>query len=151
MPPPDAVQVSTRMPGRTLRLSELLADYSLAPRIVDGLESLVPKGEATGVGALFDAVLRLGPRRVSATIELTDNEPGRLVRWAESDGGVRSITFDLRQVEEETAAVRISLSYEGPSGIAGAVIGRVVEETLRARARETLERLRRLSVDGSLP
>lgn len=131
------------MPGRTTELSEMLADYHRASEIVEGLERLVPTEGDTGVGARFDALLRLGPKTVAATIVLRENDPGRRVRWAELHGE-RAITFDLRQLDEETAAVRISVSYEAPSGLAS-VIGRVVEETVRAKARGTLDRLRQLS------
>ncbi len=119
-----------------------LADYKCAELCIEGLEQLAPTGGKTaGEGAKFDAVLQLGPRTLRTTIEITKLDSGRSITWASAGDEGQSLTFDL-QPEQDKTLVSLTVSYEEPGGIGGALIALFVEQTVRKRATDTLDRLR---------
>jgi hypothetical protein len=141
----NSVRVSTRIAADAHDLFVLVSEHRNAVRVIEGLEQLTPIGKRTrGVGARFDAILRIGPKSVRAEIEIEELVTDRLVRWRSSHGDDRSITFDFRRAEGATA-VRITVTYEGPEGLSGALLAPVVEAAVRERARGTLDRLREVA------
>lgn len=119
-----------------------LSDYKQAPLFIDGLESLEPAGRiTTGEGAKFDALMKVGPRRFAAIIELSALEEDSLVTWSAAGGDERSITFRLRAAGGGTQVV-LEISYAAPGGIAGFLLATVVEETVRSHAHASMRRLR---------
>ncbi|HET9091440.1 MAG TPA: SRPBCC family protein [Acidimicrobiales bacterium] len=139
-----SVRVSTRIDAPAEELFPLVSRHEHAVRVIDGLEQLRPLDlDGHVVGARFEAVLHLGPRTLRTEIALAELVELQLVRWVATGGDHRSLLFEFREVEEATA-VRLTVSYERPGGPA-LLIAPVVEETVRARARATLDRLRELA------
>ncbi|MGO9197739.1 MAG: SRPBCC family protein [Acidimicrobiales bacterium] len=139
------IRATTRVPASVPDVFSLVSEPQHAVTVIEGLEKLSPIGrQVSGVGARFDAVLRLGPKTVSARIEIVELIEDRRVTWASTGGDNRSITFELREVERATA-VRLTISYARAEGMSAILLAPVVEEVVRARARETLARLRELS------
>jgi uncharacterized membrane protein len=121
---------------------DCVADYAVAPLFIEGLQRLTPVSSSTaGEGARFDAVMRVGPRTIRTTIEITAYEEGRLVTWASANGHSQLLTFELTPQAKATKVV-LEISYEAPGGLAGVLSAPVVEETVRIRARSSLRRLR---------
>ena len=145
MPEMPTVRVNTRIPVAVPEVFPLVSRAEHAVAVIEGLEELSPIGEQdAGVGARFDAVLRLGPKTVSAQIEIAELVENRRVTWSSTGGDNRSITFELREVEQITA-VRLTIAYERPDGLGAILLAPVVEETVRSKAHHTLARLRELS------
>lgn len=135
------VQVSDKISAAPESVFDCVSDYAVAPLFIEGLQRLTPVGgRTTGEGARFDAVMKVGPSTYHTTIEITAYEENRRVTWASSNGRSQSVTFDLEPVGSETK-VSLEVTYERPTGIAGAVVAPVVDETVRARARGALRRL----------
>lgn len=119
-----------------------VADYEQAPMFIDGLVSLAPAGRRTrGKGAKFDAVMKVGPKTFSTTIEIAELEENHLVTWSSASDNGQSVTFELRPDGDGTQVV-LEIEYERPGGLAGVVTGRVVEETVKARAHTSMRKLR---------
>lgn len=123
------------------RLFAWIADYRNASAFVDGLEPLRPVG-----GSSFEAVLRVGPRRLTATVGLVEVEPGRLVTWEMAGAASRSLTFRLSPVGAGTS-VALEITYDRPGGLTGALVGPVVDEAVRSRAHKALEAISRAMID----
>ncbi len=141
MPELTAVRVNTRIPAAVPVVFSLVSEAEHAVAVIDGLEQLSPIGrQDAGVGARFDAVLRLGRQTVSAQIEIAELVENRRITWSSTGGDNRSITFELREVEQSTA-VRLTVVYERPEGLSAILLAPVVEETVRSKAHHTLSRL----------
>ncbi|HLI44320.1 MAG TPA: SRPBCC family protein [Acidimicrobiales bacterium] len=149
MPVATSVHASRRIESPVHPLFRLVSEHDRAVQVVEGLEELRPIGPRTsGVGARFEAVFSFGPKAVRTEIELAELDLDRRVRWASPEQGSRSLTFEFRPVGELTA-VRLTVGYERPDGVAAMVLAPVVEETVRQRARHTLERMRALTATTS--
>lgn len=135
------VRAQTTLEARAASLFALLSDYKHAETIIDGLEELTPVGDKTsGVGARFRARMRVGPKKFGAEIEIGALTKDRLVSWVASGGDNRSITFELDE-EGGSTTVGLTVNYERPDGLAGRLLASVVDETVRAKAGDTLTRL----------
>ncbi|MGO8877283.1 MAG: SRPBCC family protein [Acidimicrobiales bacterium] len=136
------VHVSELIEASPAALFDCVADYAVAPLFIEGLQRLTPVGPKTaGEGARFDAVMKVGPSTFHATVEITAYEENRLVTWASSNGRSQAVTFHLEAVKDATNVV-LEVTYERPSGVAGALVAPVVDETVRLRAHGALRRLR---------
>ena len=120
-----------------------LADYERADVFIEGLEQLHPVGSKTeGEGAQFDAVLKLGPRRLATTIVISSFEPGRAITWSSAGDEGQSLSFVL-ETTKEGVAVELTVDYAEPGGSSGALLAPFVEQTVRHRADTALARLRK--------
>ncbi|MHB1988386.1 MAG: SRPBCC family protein [Acidimicrobiales bacterium] len=148
MPRTTTVRSTTTLRASPREVFELLSDYERAGLVIEGLKELSPVGgQASGVGARFQAIMHLGPKTVTAQIELTDLVQDRLVTWAAVDGDNRSISFELDETEDKAVAMRLTtvaltITYERGDGLPATLLAPVVQESVRSRARDTLQRLR---------
>lgn len=141
MPERATVTARRSVPASPPVVFALLADYTRIPEVIEGLEELAPLTEQLGgVGARFQATMRLGRRAVEVELELTELEEDRLVAWGGLGGGGRSVAFELAERCSGTDVV-VTVSYERPSGVAGALASPLVAETVRAKAIHALDRL----------
>lgn len=119
-----------------------VAAYAVAPLFIDGLQRLSPLGPTTvGEGARFDAVMRVGPSTFRTIVEITEYEENRRVTWSAASGQSQAVTFELEPTDGSTSVV-LEVTYRRPSGLAGALIAPVVDETVRVRAHGALRRLK---------
>lgn len=146
MTSPASVRSSTRITASPRDVFSLVSKYENAVKVIDGLASLTPLGEETRqAGARFRAVFRVAGKNVTSEVELVELDEERRVRWQSTGATERSVLFELRPVEEGLTAVRVTVTYERLDGLAGVVLSRFVEETVRSSAKSTLEALRRLA------
>lgn len=136
------VHVSEMIEAPAAAVFDCVADYAVAPLFIEGLQRLTPVGPTTtGEGARFDAVMKVGPTTYHATVEITEYEENRRVTWASSNGRSQAVTFKLEPSNDATKVV-LEVTYERPSGVAGALLAPVVDETVRLRAHGALRRLK---------
>jgi uncharacterized membrane protein len=145
---PEELSLRQTVQGRTTiaasagTVFECLADYKCADLFIEGLEQLTPLGpQTTGKDARFDAILNLGGRKLRTTIVITSLQPGRSITWSSADDDGQSLTFELHPKRGGTT-VSLTVTYEQPGGIAGALIAPFVEHTVQHRATGALDRLR---------
>ena len=97
--------------------------------------------QTTGENARFEAILDVGVRTLRTTIVITSLEPRRSITWSSAGADGQSLTFELRPRRGGTT-VSLTVTYEPPGGIAGALIAPFVEHTVQHRATGALDRLR---------
>ncbi len=135
------IQLSTTVAAPAAALFARVADYSSVPAFIEGLQLLTPAGPTTtGTGALFDAVMKIGPSTFHSKVEITEYETDRRVTWAASGGQAQAVTFDLEPIVTGTRVV-VEVCYERPGGLAASLLAPAIEQTVRARARGALRRL----------
>jgi carbon monoxide dehydrogenase subunit G len=123
-------------------LFSCLADYRRAEVFIEGLEELTPIGtQTTGEGALFEAVLKVGPRTLRTTTVIAALAPDRSITWSSAGDDGQTLTFELEEARGATT-VGLTVGYEEPGGIAGALLAPFVHQTVQHRADTALERLR---------
>ncbi len=83
----------------------------------------------------------MGVRTLRTTIVITSLEPRRSITWSSAGDDGQSLKFDLSPRRGETT-VSLTVTYEQPGGMAGALIAPFVEHTVQHRATGALERLR---------
>jgi uncharacterized protein YndB with AHSA1/START domain len=138
----QTVQARTTIAAAPGAVFECLADYKQAEIFIEGLEQLTPLGsQTTGEGARFDAVLDVGVRTLRTTIGISSLEPPHGITWSSAADQGQSLTFELSQGSSGTA-VSLTVTYERPGGVAGALLAPFVEHTVQHRATVALERLR---------
>ena len=136
------VQARTTIAASAGAVFECLADYRCATVFIEGLEQLIALGpRTTGEGAQFEALLKVGGRTLRTTIMIAALQPRRSITWCSAGGDTQSLTFELRASRGQTT-VSLTVTYEQPSGIAGALIAPFVEHTVQHRATGALDRLR---------
>jgi uncharacterized membrane protein len=119
-----------------------LADYRCAEVFIEGLEQLTPIGSrTTGVGARFDAILKVVGRTFRTVIVIASLEPGRSITWSSVGEDNQNLTFELRPEPGGGTSISLTVSYEPPGGLSGALIAPFVARTVQQRATGTLERL----------
>jgi uncharacterized membrane protein len=123
-------------------LFAILADYERADVFIEGLQSLVPRtAQTAGQGSEFAADLKVGLQSFHTNIVIGSYEPDRAITWSTAADNGQDLTFELEPVRDGTA-VTLSVSYEEPGGVGGALLAPFVERTVRHRAGTALERLR---------
>ena len=142
------VRASSVVSAPVATLYRLLVDYAKAPAFIDGLDHIVPTGPVTsGVGARFDASMRVGPTRFEVVVELAEaaeSASGATVVWALSKESATRLRFDISPYGPGASSVEVAISYEPPGGLKGVVLAPVVERTVSTRARAALGGLKRL-------
>jgi carbon monoxide dehydrogenase subunit G len=119
-----------------------LADYKRAGVFIEGLERLTPTGRQTkGEGAQFEAVMKVGPRTLRTTTVIASLVPKRSITWSSTGDNGQSLSFELDPDQDETT-VSLTIEYQEPGGIAGALIAPFVEQTVQHRADTALVRLK---------
>ncbi|HXY45768.1 MAG TPA: SRPBCC family protein [Acidimicrobiales bacterium] len=136
------VHVSEMIDATPEAVFDCVADYAVAPLFIEGLQRLTPAGPSTtGEGARFNAVMKVGPSTFHATIEISEYVENRRVTWSSTNGQTQAVTFDLEPSGDGTKVV-LEVTYERPSGISGALVAPMVDETVRLRANGALRRLK---------
>ena len=87
--------------------------------------------------------MKVGPRTLRTTIEISSIETARSITWSSTGDSAQRLTFDLHPDGDETS-VLLAVSYEEPGGLSGPLLAPFVEQTVRHRAVGTLDRLRAL-------
>jgi hypothetical protein len=138
----QTVQARATIAASAGTIFECLADYRCAEVFIEGLEQLTPVGlQTSGEDARFEAVLKVGVRTLRTTIVITSLEPRRSITWSSAGDDGQSLKFDLSPRRGKTT-VSLTVTYEQPGGMAGALIAPFVERTVQHRATGALERLR---------
>ncbi len=133
-------RTSVAVPAATV--FECLADYRCADVFIEGLEKLTPLGsQTTGEGAQFEATLKVGVRTLRTRIVIESLEPYSSVTWSSAGDEGQTLMFELQEGPHGTE-VSLTVVYEPPGGLAGALIAPFVDRTVRHRATGTLDRLR---------
>lgn len=102
-------------------------DHEHVPDWMFGVKRFEPVSEVTyGLGSSFNVVMNVGPKALSATVEVTEFVENELVRL-ESVKGLAAATLWRFDDTDNGTNVSVEFSYELPGGIAGRALGAVIE------------------------
>ena len=104
----------------------------------------VEGGQATGLGARYRMLLRVGSAEVGGLIELVEFKPARDLAWNSVTGVDQRGRWRLRAHGESSTRVEFRLAYGvAGSGIFGYLAERAAAPTVRGHLRRTLRQLKR--------
>ncbi|GAA4392577.1 SRPBCC family protein [Tsukamurella soli] len=122
-----------------------VADYRTVPDWFFGVSRFVPLGHLDhGLGACFDVAIKVGPKAIRTTVEVTEFEPDRLITLQSqgTHGAVSRWTF-APGVDVGTTALSAEFVYSLPGGFAGRALGALVDPFATQAIRATDAALRR--------
>lgn len=123
---------------------DYVADHRNVTEYWHGMTSYVPVGaQDTGMGAVFDAVSKLGPSSLRSQIQIVEYEPAsRLV--FRSVSGTRSTTeYDFAPIGAGRCRIDFMIEFDLPDGIAGRAIEKSLAPFVSAAAKKTAEGIAR--------
>ncbi|MGH3433508.1 MAG: SRPBCC family protein [Thermocrispum sp.] len=122
---------------------EYMDDYRMVPKWMFGLSRMEPLSEQTsGVGAVYDGSMKLGPKTLHSTVEVTRWERDEAIAMSSVKGFVNRSTWVFEAVDDEHTRLRVDFVYELPCGLAGRALGKVIEPFVAVAIRHTESQLR---------
>lgn len=134
------------IPASATVVFDHLVDYRRATQFIDGLERIQPQeADGSGIGARFDASMKVGPKSMATVISLVEAVPETKVVWASVEEDGQRLVFQLTPDAAANATdVSLEISYKPPGDLGGRLLAPVIEQTVRSRARASLDHLARL-------
>ncbi|MHA4848259.1 SRPBCC family protein [Rhodococcus sp. MSC1_016] len=121
-----------------------LDDYTHVPSWLFGITQFDPVGEPVrGLGAVYNAAMRVGPKTLGSVVEITAWEENALIQLDSIDGLTTHSQWRFEAVSEEATRLTVDFHYELPGGLAGKALARIVEPFVAQAIRHTDATLRR--------
>ena len=118
-------------------------DYRNATSFTADLLSWEPITQQTdGVGARFEVAMRMGPSTQRATIEITGWRRNSLIAWDPVAGFDSGGSYTFKKRGASRTEVTFDVWFNPPGGVAGRMLGRVIEPIARQDARKSVENLK---------
>lgn len=125
-----------------------LADYRTVPRWFFGITRFVPQGPLDyGLGAVYDAELKIGPKALGSVVKVTEFDEGRVITL-KSISGFRTESRWEFTPDGAGSRLEVQFTYEVPGGLVGKALGRVVEPFAVQAVKNTEAALRQQLEDG---
>ncbi|GAC67307.1 SRPBCC family protein [Gordonia soli] len=117
-------------------------DHRHVPDWMFGVDRFDPVTDVTyGLGATFDIEMRIGPKALSSTVEVTEFVENEIVRLEPVKGFAAGTVWRFADVDGGTD-VDVEFTYDLPGGIAGRALGAVIEPAVGHAVRQTDSALR---------
>ncbi len=122
-------------------------EWSNATEFTESLVSWQPVSDVVdGVGAQFHAVMRVGPTTQESTLEIVRREQDAEIAW-ESLSGFEQKGGYVFAAHPDGTEVTFRMELTLPGGIAGRLLGRVIEPFAKQNTAATLGNLKRVLED----
>ena len=140
------VSASTRIAAPIERVWEIVSDPTSALSFLSGVTRWeVASEEATGPGARYRVLFRVGSAEVGGLIEVVEWEPPCDLAWTSVTGIDQRGRFRLRRGSSGQTRVELRLAYGvAGSGLSGWIAERVAAPTMRGHLQRSLQQLKRL-------
>jgi len=124
----------------------VISDPTRVLSFMSGVTRWESDGEpATGLGARYRVLFRIGAAEIGGLIELVEWDEGRELAWTSVLGIDQRGRWRLRQLSEARTRVELRMAYGvAGAGLSGWVAERIAAPTLSAHLRRTLRALKRL-------
>lgn len=120
------------------------ADFRNAATWMFGITRLEVVGDIElGLGAVYEGSIKLGPKTLHSTTEVTVFEPGHAVGTESTAGFVNRSTWRFQALGDNRTEILADLEYELPGGLAGRALGRVIEPFVHVAVKHSDEALSR--------
>ncbi len=118
-------------------------DHRTVPDWMFGITRFQPVGEQlSGLGTVYDATMRLGPRSLDSRVRVVEWEYGRCIAL-ESIAGVRSASsWSFAEINGGKSRLDVDFAYQLPGGLAGLALGKLIEPIVDTAIRQTERALR---------
>lgn len=117
-----------------------VADHRNVCEYWHGMTSYEPVGDRdSGIGAVFDAVSKLGPSSMRSRIEIVEFEPGSRLVFRSVSGTRTTTEYDFVPVGDGRCRLDFRIEFDLPGGIAGKAIERSIAPFVSTAAKKTAE------------
>jgi uncharacterized membrane protein len=140
------VSASTGIAAPIERVWEIVSDPTCALSFLSGVTRWeVASDEATGLGARYRVLFRVGSAEVGGLIEVVEWDPPCDLAWTSVTGIDQRGRFRLRRSSSGETRVELRLAYGvAGSGLSGWIAERVAAPTMRGHLERSLQQLKRL-------
>jgi uncharacterized membrane protein len=140
------VSASTGIAAPIERVWEIVSDPTCALSFLSGVTRWeVASDEATGLGARYRVLFRVGSAEVGGLIEVVEWDPPCDLAWTSVTGIDQRGRFRLRRGSSGQTRVELRLAYGvAGSGLSGWIAERVAAPTMRGHLERSLQQLKRL-------
>lgn len=122
---------------------DYLGDMRNAGEWLFGIDRLEITGDLEhGLGTVYDGSVKLGPKTLHSHVKVVRWEPPSIVGFESVRGFVNRSTWTTRAVDATTTEIIVDLTYELPGGLAGRILGQVIEPFVALAVRHSDETLR---------
>ncbi|TWS18712.1 SRPBCC family protein [Tsukamurella asaccharolytica] len=105
-----------------------VADYRTVPKWFFGISRFVPQGEQDyGLGATYDAAVKIGPKEIGSVVRVTEFEEDRLITLTSIAGFTTASRWTFTALDDATTELAVEFTYELPGGLAGRALGMIIE------------------------
>ncbi|QRY61104.1 SRPBCC family protein [Gordonia sp. PDNC005] len=123
-------------------------DYRNVPDWMFGVTRFTPVTDQTcGLGATYQATMKIGPKNLDSTLRVTEWEEGRVLVLTSIAGFDVQTGWRFADGDDGTTVVDVNFDYELPGGIAGRVLGAIIEPVVGQAVKQTESALR-AAVEG---
>ncbi|MEV0298705.1 SRPBCC family protein [Nocardia sp. NPDC050710] len=120
-----------------------VADHETVPRWMFGVKHFTPVGEQTsGVGAVFDTALHLGPTTLHLRAEVTEWVEDSVVTLHAIKGIEGTVRWTFAPIDATTTEITAIIDYTVPGGLAGRALDRILQAFIGPAIRHTEKNLR---------
>lgn len=124
-------------------------DYRNVPQWMFGVTRFEPVTDQTsGLGATYDATMKIGPKNLKSTLRVTEWEAGRVVVLTSIAGFDVQTGWRFADADDGTTTVDVNFDYQLPGGLAGRALGALIEPVVGGAVRQT-ETALRAAVEGA--
>lgn len=117
-----------------------VADHRNVTEYWHGMTSYEPVGDRdAGLGAVFDAVSKLGPSNLRSRIEIVEFEPGSRLVFRSVSGTKSTTEYDFVSVGDGRCRLDFRIEFDLPGGIAGRAIEKSLAPFVSMAAKKTAE------------
>ena len=121
------VRHSSQVSAPRERAFAYVNDHEHVPEWMFGVKKFDPVSDVTyGLGSSFDVVMNVGPKALSATVEVTEFIENELIRLESIKGFTAATVWRFADTESGTN-VSVEFSSRLPGGIAGRALGAMIE------------------------
>ncbi|MGV8874219.1 MAG: SRPBCC family protein [Rhodococcus sp. (in: high G+C Gram-positive bacteria)] len=120
-----------------------LDDFRNVPQWMFGITRFEPRSEITsGLGATYDATMQIGPKALTSVVHVTEWVPDERLTLESVEGLSNSSTWSFSDAADGRTRLDVIFRYSLPGGIAGRLLGAVVEPVVGQAIRHTESTLR---------
>ncbi|WP_420750183.1 SRPBCC family protein [Rhodococcus sp. O3] len=117
-------------------------DHRTVPEWMFGVSRFEPVGaQVSGLGAVFDAAMQIGPKSLDTRLEIVEWERDRII-VLESVAGFRTSSSWTFTDLGGSSRLDVDFGYELPGGLAGRALGMLIEPVVGTAVRQTEQALR---------
>ncbi|MDF0530000.1 SRPBCC family protein [Tsukamurella sp. 8F] len=107
---------------------EYVSDYRTVPNWFFGITRFVPKGELDhGLGAVYDSAVKVGPKTLDSVVKVTEFEQDELVTLTSIEGFSTNSRWEFAPTDDGQTRLSVDFTYDLPGGIAGKMLGKLLE------------------------